>query len=182
MGITAILGEVARFPAKHVVLTGGEPMIARGIRELAAALREGGYHITIETAGTVLPEGLACDLASLSPKLAHSAPAPGTVDAAWISRHESARLRPEVLREWVSGYAFQLKFVVGGREDLREIESVLAGIGGVVPPWKVLLMPEGRLAEGIAEKQEFVVEICKDRGYRYCDRLHLRLFGDTRGT
>ena len=51
--------------ARHVVLTGGEPMIAKEIRELAAALKELGYHITIETAATVAPEAVACDLASI---------------------------------------------------------------------------------------------------------------------
>ena len=51
-----------------------EPMIAPGIHELAAALKKAGYHLTIETAATVAPDGIACDLASLSPKLRNSAP------------------------------------------------------------------------------------------------------------
>ena len=49
-------------------------MIAKNIHELANSLRDRGFHITIETAGTVSPDGIACDLASLSPKLAHSTP------------------------------------------------------------------------------------------------------------
>ena len=65
MPVAAIADVVAAYPAKHVVLTGGEPMVAKAIRELASALRGAGYHITIETAGTVPPEGIACDLASL---------------------------------------------------------------------------------------------------------------------
>src|ERR1700690_3084244 len=44
-------GEYAA--ARHVVLTGGEPMIAPGIVELSRRLRERGLHITFETAGTV---------------------------------------------------------------------------------------------------------------------------------
>ena len=77
MSIDRILAEVEKHPAAHVVLTGGEPMVARGIHELAASLRRLGKHITIETAGTVAPGGIACDLASISPKLAYSTPAPG---------------------------------------------------------------------------------------------------------
>src|SRR5205085_5621445 len=38
--------------ARHVVLTGGEPMIAKEIRELATELKKLRYHITIETAAT----------------------------------------------------------------------------------------------------------------------------------
>src|SRR5258708_21103264 len=53
--VDEIVREVEKHPARHVVLTGGEPMIAKEIRELAAALKKLGYHITIETAATVAP-------------------------------------------------------------------------------------------------------------------------------
>src|SRR4030095_13061860 len=62
--------------AKHVVLTGGEPMIAKDMRAPPAETKKAGRHITIETPATVAPEGIACDLASLSPKLLNSAPDP----------------------------------------------------------------------------------------------------------
>src|SRR5688572_20004036 len=74
LSIDAIVEQVRTFPARHVVLTGGEPMVARGISELAQRLRDDGLHITIETAGTIAPDGIACDLASLSPKLSNSTP------------------------------------------------------------------------------------------------------------
>ena len=74
--VADLVEEVLAFGCRHVVLTGGEPMVARGIHDLAAALRRAGCHLTVETAGTVGPAGIACDLASLSPKLAHSAPSP----------------------------------------------------------------------------------------------------------
>ena len=41
MSVVQILAEVEKHPAAHVVLTGGEPMVARGIHELATALRSG---------------------------------------------------------------------------------------------------------------------------------------------
>ena len=72
--VAQVLAEIQNHPAKHVVLTGGEPMIAKDIAVLAKAIRTIGHHITIETAATVMPEGIACDLASLSPKLLNSAP------------------------------------------------------------------------------------------------------------
>src|SRR5947208_6221007 len=52
-----IIAQVVTHPATHCVLTGGEPMIAKGIHELAARLRKLGRHVTIETAGTIAPEG-----------------------------------------------------------------------------------------------------------------------------
>jgi 7-carboxy-7-deazaguanine synthase len=69
--LDGILDEVAAFPARHVVVTGGEPMIAPDIVALTGRLRALGRHITIETAGTVFAP-VACDLMSISPKLANS--------------------------------------------------------------------------------------------------------------
>src|SRR5450759_5662518 len=67
--VAQIVAAVQSHPmARHVVLTGGEPMIAKEIAKLAGELKKLGYHITIETAATVAPEEIACDLASLSPK------------------------------------------------------------------------------------------------------------------
>src|SRR3954452_1088468 len=50
MSIAQIVGEVEKHPASHVVLTGGEPMVAKELPELARVLRRSGKHITIETA------------------------------------------------------------------------------------------------------------------------------------
>lgn len=182
ISVKDLLKEVARHPARHVVLTGGEPMLAQETHELAERLRHVGYHITIETAGTVAPDGIACDLASLSPKLANSTPQAGEISAEWIARHETTRLQPTVLQEWVSSYNFQLKFVVATAADLPEIEQTIQSIGAPVPAHKVLLMPEGTDAAALDSRRAALIEICKARGYRYCDRLHVYLFGHTRGT
>src|SRR5437870_10464295 len=50
MPMEAILAEVRRHGASHVVVTGGEPMIPEGIVDLTRSLD---MHVTIETAGTV---------------------------------------------------------------------------------------------------------------------------------
>jgi 7-carboxy-7-deazaguanine synthase len=180
--VDEILAEVLRHPARHAVLTGGEPMIAPELPELARRLRAAGRHVTIETAGTVAPDGIACDLASLSPKLAHSTPREGEIAPGWIARHEATRLRPEVLRAWIAGYPFQLKFVVAQPGDLREVRELLAAIGAPVPPHRVLLMPEGIDLPTLEGRRPWLVEACKEHGYRYCERLHVALFGHTRGT
>src|SRR6187397_165171 len=90
MSVAEVVAEVTRYPATYVVITGGEPMIAKGICELASALRAAGKHITIETAATVPPGGIACDLASLSPKLSNSAP-DNRLPEAWRRKHEELR-------------------------------------------------------------------------------------------
>lgn len=183
MSVPDIMEQVRRWPSRHVVLTGGEPMVARGIRELAAALRAEGKHITIETAGTIAPDGVACDLASLSPKLRHSTPHAGEIEPGWIERHERLRLQPDVLRTWLdTGAEYQLKFVVSTEADLAEIAALLAALDRSVPADRVLLMPEGRTEEELHARSAWLVEVCKATGHRLCQRLHIALFGNTRGT
>lgn len=182
MSVDRIVEEVKKYPAKHCVVTGGEPMIARNIRELAAELHAAGFHITIETAGTVPPEGISCDLASISPKLSNSTPVEDSIEASWIDRHEKSRRRPEVLRQWVESYHYQFKFVVSSSSNIAEIMETVSPLAGRIPPWKILLMPEGTEDIALKSRQSDVLEICKERGYRYCDRLHIHLFGNTKGT
>ena len=185
-GETASVDEVVRrvleFPAAHVVITGGEPMAAKEMPALAARLREQGRHLTIETAGTLPPGGIVCDLASISPKLANSTPTPGTIADAWIERHEARRFQPDVIRQWIDAYPFQLKFVIEHPSDLEEIHAVLAAVGGDVPPWKVLLMPQGTNPAAMRAGEAVALEACKTHGYRFCNRLHIHLFGNTKGT
>lgn len=181
MSVEEILAEVQKHPAKHVVLTGGEPMIAPGIRELAFQLQDGGYHITIETAGTIAPRGIACDLASVSPKLAHSAP-DSRLDDAWRKKHEELRWQPDIVAEWIAAGNFQLKFVVGSEADIAEIETMLRETLCAVPPSKVLLMPEGTTIERLRERAAWLSEVCKAKGFRYAHRLHVELYGNQRGT
>jgi len=183
MSVEAIVAAVEASGARHVVLTGGEPMIAREIHALAAALRAAGRHITIETAATIAPEGIACDLASLSPKLRNSTPDAGA-EPAWHERHERDRWQPEVVRAWLDcgEGEYQLKFVVTAPADIVEIEGLLAEVGRPVPPDRVFLMPEGTSLEALRAKAAWLVDVCRSRGYRYAHRLHVELFGNRRGT
>lgn len=181
MSVAEIVAAVQTYSAaRHVVLTGGEPMLAKGIAELANELKRAGYHITIETAATIPPAGIACDLASLSPKLANSAP-DERLDETWRKKHEQTRWQPEVVRAWIEASDFQLKFVVANEADVAEIETMLAALPPV-PAHKVLLMPEGTSLTTLRERAMWLPELCKARGYRYAHRLHVELFGNTRGT
>ena len=176
-----ILSKIAPHRCRHVVLTGGEPMVADGIHSLAATLKETGHHVTIETAGTVMPAGIACDLASISPKLANSSPG-GKLGEAWRRRHEERRWNPEVVRAWLETVPFQLKFVVCDQADLDEVESMITKLGPIVRPEDVFLMPEGVDVETLRRRAEWLVGICLERGFRYGNRLQIELFGHTRGT
>jgi 7-carboxy-7-deazaguanine synthase len=170
--------EVLAMGDEHVVVTGGEPMLFAGVEELCALLGRQGRVITVETAGTVFRD-LRCDLMSISPKLANSTPA-GT----WRDRHESARSDLAAARRLIAGYPYQLKFVVCTHrmvEDLQEVEKVVAALGPVDPS-RVLLMPEGTDAGSVREGAEALRPAAAERGWGVSPRLHIELFGDTRGT
>ena len=180
--INDLLDKVCSYPARHVVISGGEPMIAKGIEEFTHLLKESGKHITIETAGTISPNGIQCDLVSLSPKLSDSTPKEGDINKEWIDRHESKRLDYDILSEWVNLYNFQLKFVVSKEEEIKEIQNVISRIEGKILPEKVLLMPEGVDPDTLRSRYDLLIDLCKENGYRLCHRLHIDLFGNTPGT
>ncbi len=180
--VAQVVAEVeSHAVAQHVVLTGGEPMIAKEIHELAAELKKVGRHLTIETAATVAPGGIACDLASLSPKLLNSAP-DSVEHGAWRKKHEATRWQPEVVRAWIDAYPYQFKFVVARPEDVEEMEHMLAAVHREIPRHKVLLMPEATTLERMRSRAGWLSELCKARGYRYAHRLHIELYGNKRGT
>lgn len=180
--VPQILAEVQTHQAaRHVVLTGGEPMVAKDIRWLAKEIEALGYHITIETAATVAPEGIACDLASLSPKLLNSAP-DAQEHGAWRKKHEATRWQPDVVRAWIDQYPYQFKFVVSRPEDIEELEHMLAALHREIPRHKILLMPEATTLEKMRGRAGWLGELCKTRGYRYAHRLHIELYGNKRGT
>jgi len=68
MSTEEILNAALQYPARHVVITGGEPLLQLS-QELTEKLHEAGYFIQIETNGTLpLPEGVKIDWITCSPK------------------------------------------------------------------------------------------------------------------
>jgi 7-carboxy-7-deazaguanine synthase len=169
-----IAAETAAYPARHVVVTGGEPMIAREIVDLTRRLRERGLHITIETAGTVFAP-VECDLMSISPKLANSTP-----EGEWAARHERLRIQPEVLKRLMAAYPYQLKFVIARPEDMAEVRQLLRALEA--DPARTILMPEGVDAGVLRDRGVWLAGICKREGFRFSPRLHVDLYGNRRGT
>lgn len=174
MSVTEILSKVKEFKARHAVVTGGEPMIARGIADLTQGLRKAAMHITIETAGTVYTP-VQCDLMSISPKLASSTP-----EGAWARQHDQLRIKIEVIKRLMDLCDYQLKFVVSRPEDLAEIRDIISRADGDAD--KVVLMPEGTDPATLREKAVWIAEICKQEGFRYGPRLHVDIWGNRRGT
>lgn len=173
LSLDQILQEVTGHPARHVVVTGGEPLIAPEIVPLTERLRAAGLHITVETAGTLF-QPVACDLMSISPKLSNSAP-----NHPFAARHNRTRIQPERLRELMNRYEYQLKFVVERPSDLEEVRMLLESLDA--DRSRVLLMPEGTDPAVLRERGQWLAEICKQENLRFSPRLHVELWGNRRG-
>lgn len=180
-----LIAQAGAARVRHAVVTGGEPLLFPGCADLCARLRtEAGMHVTIETAGTIDLDA-PMDLLSASPKLANSAPDPAQHPREH-AMHEARRenipaLQALIDRQRAHDRDLQLKFVVCAPEDLPEIEALLARLTGWSEP-DVLLMPEGRSTAEIEARRGWVASECVQRGWRYCPRLHIDLFGNRRGT
>lgn len=176
--VSDLVKEADNSGLRHVVVTGGEPMIFDAVASLTSGLRANGQLITIETAGTCFRE-LECDLMSISPKLANSTP-----DGEWAERHEAARHNPAALAALVGHTNYQLKFVVNpdrGMSDFDEIDAVLGEIPNVDPE-RILVMAEGTDVETLLTRERLMVPEVMRRGWRLSPRWHIGLFGNTRGT
>lgn len=175
--VPEILSRVRQFPARHAVITGGEPMLFDETTELTRLLSADGIHITIETAGTVF-RPVACDLMSISPKLANSTPHERE-GGRWAAQHERTRYQPAVLRQLMNAYEHQLKFVIADPGDLQEVKTVCAELEA--KPDRVILMPEGVDADTLRTRGRWLTALCMQHGFRYSPRLHVDLWGAERG-
>ena len=179
----------------HLVITGGEPMLQRDeIANLVWDIHNLGYHpvITIETNGTIEPN---FDLEnrvfwSISPKLKTSCRFEGT-DVPEILRkvHEKNRINLRALDYLTRTPDYQLKFVYSGPDSVKEIKSIISDLidqkaadGIYVKPeeFNVLLMPEGINVEQLDRHAEECVQACIENGWKFCDREHIRIWGDKR--
>ena len=174
MPLDRILDEVRAHPARHVVVTGGEPMIAPEIVPLTERLRALGLHITIETAGTVF-QPVACDLMSISPKLSNSTPA-----GPWAAQHDRLRIQPRRARR--ADGALRLPIEIRDRRARGPGRS--AGLARSPCRRSRPRHPDARRHRSrtfCAERALWLAEICKQEGFRFSPRLHMDLWGDRRG-
>jgi 7-carboxy-7-deazaguanine synthase len=177
--VDEILAAAKRCPAKHAVVTGGEPLLAHEIEELTRRLKREGFHVTIETAATIF-KPVECDLMSMSPKLVNSTPWKRDQGKfAWM--HEQHRINLPVIEQFIERHDYQLKFVADRESDFSEVEGILEKLGNVERS-RVLIMPQGRTKEELHERAPWIVELCKAHGFSYTPRLHIELWGNRRGT
>ena len=165
---------VADLPPDRLVVTGGEPLLqGAALARMITALNtlRSGMHIEFETNGTVAVHPALDPLVhqfNVSPKLAHS------------GNPAELALIPERLAAWSSDSRTFFKFVIATPGDLDEVLALQAAYG--MPGERIYLMPEGRSPSALRERSGWLADMCVRHGLRFTDRLHIHLWGDTRGT
>ncbi|AOL95652.1 7-carboxy-7-deazaguanine synthase QueE [Porphyrobacter sp. LM 6] len=162
--------RIAALGQKRLVITGGEPLLQAGaLAEMLSALPD--IAVEIETNGTVAPPArldIRVDQYNVSPKLAHSG---NPADLALI---------PERLDAWAADSRAFLKFVIASSDDVEEVLELQRRYR--FRPERVFLMAEGTDSATQRERQAWLSQACLKHGFRMSDRLHIHLYGDTRGT
>lgn len=168
--VAEVAERIAALGQTRLVVTGGEPMLqAPALAQLLAALPD--MAVEIETNGTALPPpklDVWVDQFNVSPKLAHSG-----------NKRELA-IVPRVLRTYADDGRAYFKFVVAQPSDVEEVRALVRA--HALPAKRVFLMAEGTDSAALRARQEWLVPLCLEHGFRLSDRLHIHLFGDTRGT
>ena len=174
--VGSLIAEVAAFECRHVVITGGEPMLLPELVPLTAELHRRDHFITIETAGTIYRK-IHADLMSISPKCSNSTPT-GTE---WASRHNQRRHQPDVIRNLIADYPYQFKFVIDAPSDIYEVQRYLTEFPEIDQS-SVYLMPQGVEPATLHEKQQWLESEAAQLGWKVSPRKHIELYGNRPGT
>jgi 7-carboxy-7-deazaguanine synthase len=168
-----VLDQVRDHLTSMVVITGGEPLLHQyrpGFITATRRLYDLGYTVEVETNGTRPPSEHVATCVSrfnVSPKLAHA------------GDPEAARIRPQVLTELMTTGKAVFKFVVSDPAQLAEVTGICARAG--IPASLVWIMPEGTDGDTLLRRGRLLAPAVRRAGYNFTNRLHVLLWGDTRG-
>ena len=165
--LASLLEEVATFPCRRVVVTGGEPLESPLFAPLLRALIARGYTVEVETSGVLPPpEVLGAVQWNVSVKLAAS------------GVPEERRINPVAIAAFRERGAWW-KLVVSEPREVGEVLQLAERFA--LPRERVLLQPEGLRAEELTARSSWIVEACKTHGLRFSPRLHVMIWGARRG-
>jgi organic radical activating enzyme len=160
------------------IFTGGEPLLHASNPILVAFLEYLVSHhhpITFETNSAVAidfrkyPVYKSCTYA-LSVKLSNS------------GEPYSKRVRPEIFNDIIDNADESFfKFTVDQQSLNSGLKEEIDEILALAHKTEITCMPKGGSKEEVEANTEAVIEYCKAKGFRYSDRLHIRIWDQNRG-
>jgi 7-carboxy-7-deazaguanine synthase len=173
-----LVTKITSFSQDHFILSGGEPTLQNLGLLMREVLKKKHASFEVESNGTRIPHKnvpgfLESDYIlaqwNISPKFSNA----------------GEEINPEALSHWAAlsqtQCAVYFKYVIRDEffsEDLNEVLSQIQRFS--IPHTNVLLMPEGTTSESQLSKVA-LHDACLKYGFRYTPRLHVLLFGNTRG-
>lgn len=175
----SLIAEVSKVLPKYkvdIVITGGEPLLYWNDKEFQKFLYyyiENDFDITIETNASIDIELFEIwhkhIVFSMSVKLSNSGEK--------LSKRINTKTLQNIIHNSKESY---LKFVIDKNfvdDATNEIDDILRQI----PDCEVYLMPLGDTSEIIDQNSLPVIELALEKGYKYSDRLHIRVWNNKRG-
>ena len=170
MTLEEIKEQLLDFEIKHLVITGGEPLLQQDdLADLLSFLKPD-FYVEIETNCTILPNKMLTDLVdqwNVSPKTENSG-------------------NPLELYENDECYYFFanqencfFKYVVEDESDIPEIKKFVTKYN--IPENRVQLMTQASTKEEISAREKSISELAKANNFLFSPRLHVAMWGAQRG-
>lgn len=160
--IADILTEIAKYPTRHICVTGGEPLAQKSCLNLLSDLCDTGYDVCLETSG-------ALDITPVDPRVARimdlKAPGSGECDKNLITNIAALRANDEV------------KIVIASRADFDWAQNIIAD-HQLTERCDVVLSPVAD-QQNPAELAEWI--LAAGLNVRFQLQLHKLLWKDARG-
>lgn len=174
-----IINEVKKlepFYKTDIVITGGEPLLYWNNEEFQKILEyyiNNNYKVTIETNAS-LNIDFTKDyqkklIFSMSVKLSNSLEP--------LKKRVNENSLKKIIKNTKDSY---LKFVIG-KEFINKAKDEIESISSIIPTCEIYLMPMGDSADEINKHSAEVIQMAIESGYKYCDRLHIRVWDNKRG-
>lgn len=171
LGEDEVARRIAALGQPRLVVTGGEPLLQAAALARMLDLLPPGIAVEIETNGTIAAPAVLDRLVgqyNVSPKLAHSG---NPADLALV---------PQRLAEWAGNPRAMFKFVVAQAGDVAEVLDLAQRYD--IPRARVWLMAEGTDSATLHAREAWLAQLCLEHRLTLSKRLHIELYGDTRGT
>ncbi|MFV0562524.1 7-carboxy-7-deazaguanine synthase QueE [Malaciobacter mytili] len=159
-----------------IVITGGEPLLYWKNEEFQKVLKyyiENEYTVTLETNASlnmqITQEYQKKILFSMSVKLSNSLEP--------LKKRVNIKTLTQIINNCEDKY---LKFVIN-KDFLVKAKEEIDEILQQIPKVEVYLMPMGDTALQMNENSEAVINLALESGFKYCDRLHIRVWDNKRG-
>jgi len=170
ISIKEIRRELEQFSNRHLVITGGEPLMQQDdLAELLTFLKPK-FYVEIETNGTILPNNALSTLVdqwNVSPKTSNSG-------------------NPLELCDVNESYTFfskqkncYFKYVIESESDLIEISTLIEKYG--LKKDRVLLMTQASTKEEMNVREKTVFFMSKKNNLGFSPRMHVIKWGNQRG-